>query len=70
MRTLSDGNADSWALSRNYIEIQYHDCEGVPDFVILYSRFQAAMKRELTLSESVQVLFEGDQNNLGTIVDS
>ncbi|KAJ1675511.1 hypothetical protein EV182_001124 [Spiromyces aspiralis] len=52
---------DLWGYTRHYIEVQYHDCEGVPDFVILYSRFKAALERGLKRGEKVKVLFDEDQ---------
>ncbi|KAJ2802838.1 hypothetical protein H4S07_004599, partial [Coemansia furcata] len=53
--------SDSHELTRRYIQVQYHDCDGVPDFLILYSRYRASLRRSLKCGDSVSVLFDEDQ---------
>ncbi|KAJ2021211.1 hypothetical protein GGI14_000295 [Coemansia sp. S680] len=53
--------SDSHELTRRSILVQYHDCDGVPDFLILYSRYRASLRRSLKCGDSVSVLFDEDQ---------
>ncbi|KAJ2454103.1 hypothetical protein GGF42_003678, partial [Coemansia sp. RSA 2424] len=53
--------SDSHELTRRYIQVQYHDCDGVPDFLILYSRYRASLRRSLKCGDPVSVLFDEDQ---------
>ncbi|KAJ2385013.1 hypothetical protein GGI23_006802, partial [Coemansia sp. RSA 2559] len=46
-----DGNDHE--LTRRSIQVQYHDCEGVPDFIILYSRYRASLRNPLKSGDSV-----------------
>ncbi|KAI8324331.1 hypothetical protein GQ54DRAFT_296189 [Martensiomyces pterosporus] len=54
-------------LNRRYIQVQYHDCDGVPDFLILYSRYRASLRRPLSCGDSVSVLFDEDQMHKAVI---
>ncbi|KAJ1665979.1 hypothetical protein IW140_000595 [Coemansia sp. RSA 1813] len=54
-------------LTRKNIQVQYHDCEGVPDFIILYSRYRASLRSPLKSGDSVSVLFDEDQAHKATI---
>ncbi|KAJ2786540.1 hypothetical protein GGI15_001444 [Coemansia interrupta] len=54
-------------LSRRCIHVQYHDCDGVPDFLILYSRYRASLRRSLRSGDSVEVLFDEDQAHKAVI---
>ncbi|KAJ1964885.1 hypothetical protein GGI12_001146 [Dipsacomyces acuminosporus] len=55
-------------LNRRYIHVQYHDCDGVPDFLILYSHYRASLRRPLSCGDSVRVLFDEDQIHDAVIV--
>ncbi|KAJ1725036.1 hypothetical protein LPJ53_000762 [Coemansia erecta] len=48
-------------LTRRFVHVQYHDCDGVPDFLILYYRYRASLRRSLKSGDSVEVLFDEDQ---------
>ncbi|KAJ2022675.1 hypothetical protein GGI06_001716, partial [Coemansia sp. S85] len=54
---------DGFELSRQFIQVQYHDCDGVPDFVILYSRYRASLERSVKIGDWVRVLFDDDQTH-------
>ncbi|KAJ2079208.1 hypothetical protein H4R24_003932 [Coemansia sp. RSA 988] len=54
-------------LTRRFIQIQYHDCDGVPDFIVLYSRYRASLRQSLQAGDTVSVLFDEDQAHKGTI---
>ncbi|KAJ2553041.1 hypothetical protein EV175_003085 [Coemansia sp. RSA 1933] len=56
-------------LTRRSIQVQYHDCEGVPDFIILYSRYRASLRSPLKSGDSVSVLFDEDQAHRATITE-
>ncbi|KAJ2516446.1 hypothetical protein GGI11_003448 [Coemansia sp. RSA 2049] len=60
-------DAGSHELTRKCIQVQYHDCEGVPDFIILYSRYRASLRSALKTGDSVSVLFDEDQAHRATI---
>ncbi|KAJ2362804.1 hypothetical protein H4S01_004612 [Coemansia sp. RSA 2610] len=47
--------------TRRVIQVQYHDCDGVPDFLVLYSRYRASLRRPLRAGDRVEVLFDEDQ---------
>ncbi|KAJ2887513.1 hypothetical protein FB639_001261 [Coemansia asiatica] len=55
-------------LAHRFIQVQYHDCDGVPDFLILYSRYRASLHRSLKIGDSVEVLFDEDQAHSAAIV--
>ncbi|KAJ2875507.1 hypothetical protein GGH93_001526 [Coemansia aciculifera] len=63
-----EGN-DSHELTRRCIQVQYHDCDGVPDFLILYSRYRASLRRSLKCGDSVSVLFDEDQAHSAVITE-
>ncbi|KAJ2611133.1 hypothetical protein H4S08_003298 [Coemansia sp. RSA 1365] len=48
-------------LTRRFIQVQYHDCDGVPDFMVLYSRYRASLRQSLQTGDTVSVLFDEDQ---------
>ncbi|KAJ1885040.1 hypothetical protein LPJ66_010320, partial [Kickxella alabastrina] len=54
-------------MTRKYIQVQYHDCDGVPDFLILYSRYRASLRSALKCGDSVEVLFDEDQAHKAVI---
>ncbi|KAI9501678.1 hypothetical protein GGI26_004209 [Coemansia sp. RSA 1358] len=55
-------------LTHKSIQVQYHDCEGIPDFIILYSRYRASLRSSLKGGDSVSVLFDEDQAHRATII--
>ncbi|KAJ2736783.1 hypothetical protein IW152_000537 [Coemansia sp. BCRC 34962] len=59
--------ADGFELARQLIQVQYHDCDGVPDFLILYSRYRASLRRPLKVGDWVSVLFDEDQTHNAVI---
>ncbi|KAJ2473981.1 hypothetical protein GGI02_000442 [Coemansia sp. RSA 2322] len=59
--------SDSHELTRRFVQVQYHDCDGVPDFLILYSRYRASLRRSLKCGDSVSVLFDEDQAHSAVI---
>ncbi|KAJ2503015.1 hypothetical protein GGH96_000614 [Coemansia sp. RSA 1972] len=52
---------DEHAVTRRVIQVQYHDCDGVPDFIVLYSRYRASLRQSLAIGDQVSVLFDEDQ---------
>ncbi|KAJ2804409.1 hypothetical protein H4R20_002520, partial [Coemansia guatemalensis] len=54
-------------LTRRFIQVQYHDCDGVPDFMVLYSRYRASLRQSLQAGDTVSVLFDEDQAHKGII---
>ncbi|KAJ1903107.1 hypothetical protein LPJ81_003238 [Coemansia sp. IMI 209127] len=62
-------DSNDHVLTRRNIQVQYHDCEGVPDFIILYSRYRASLRNPLKCGDSVSVLFDEDQAHRATITE-
>ncbi|KAJ2123913.1 hypothetical protein IW147_002175 [Coemansia sp. RSA 720] len=54
-------------VTRRAIHVQYHDCEGVPDFIVLYSRYRASLQQSLAIGNQVSVLFDDDQAHAAEI---
>ncbi|KAJ2597814.1 hypothetical protein GGF39_002897, partial [Coemansia sp. RSA 1721] len=63
-----EAQAGAHELAHRFIQVQYHDCDGVPDFLILYSRYRASLHRPLKIGTSVEVLFDEDQVHQASIV--
>ncbi|KAJ1733937.1 hypothetical protein LPJ61_001323 [Coemansia biformis] len=54
-------------LTWRHIQVQYHDCDGVPDFLVLYSRYRASLRQPLRTGDPVSVLFGDDQAHRAVI---
>ncbi|KAJ2671529.1 hypothetical protein IWW42_003314 [Coemansia sp. RSA 1085] len=59
---------DEHEVTRRTIQVQYHDCDGVLDFVVLYSRYRASLRQSLKIGDQVSVLFDEDQAHPAEIV--
>ncbi|KAJ2451316.1 hypothetical protein EV183_003688 [Coemansia sp. RSA 2336] len=59
---------DEHEVTRRTIQVQYHDCDGVLDFVVLYSRYRASLRQSLRIGDQVSVLFDEDQAHPAEIV--
>ncbi|KAJ1943563.1 hypothetical protein FBU59_002873 [Linderina macrospora] len=68
LEELDTENPTQRELTRRYIQVQYHNCDGIPDFIILYSRYRASLQRTLSRGDSVSVLFDGDQIHNAEII--
>ncbi|KAJ1950769.1 hypothetical protein EC988_004262 [Linderina pennispora] len=68
LEELNTENPMQHELTRRYIQVQYHDCDGVPDFIILYSRYRASLQRTLSRGDSVDILFDEDQMHSAEII--
>ncbi|KAJ2691699.1 hypothetical protein H4R19_006305, partial [Coemansia spiralis] len=54
-------------LTRRLIQVQYHDCDGILDFLVLYSRYRASLRQQLQTGDAVSVLFGDDQAHRAVI---